>query len=346
MSGKPDKIQWGILGCARVARQVLAPGIQNSKNGTILAIASRSLDTARAFAAVFHIERAYGSYDELLDDGDIGAVYIPLPNSLHREWTIKAASKGKHVLCEKPLSCTAREAEEMAEACSRHRVLLMEAFAHRFMPQNLQVKKLLDQGRIGEAVRMTAVHSSGRPPADDTRLSKELAGGILMDKGCYCVNTARFIFGAEPISVYATAEFGAASGVDESMTATLEFVDGKVAQFDCRFGLSEQTYCQSYEVFGQSGHIYVPHGFSRVETYRYGTIVGTSFFVGDDAVANPSLERIECPGVHSWQLEAEYFADAILNGEGLRFPAENGLANMKVMDALYKSAREGRAVEL
>lgn len=341
-----SRLRWGILGCARVARQVMAPGIRQSRNGLILAVASRNLETAQMFASSFEIDRTYGNYEQLLDDPDVQAVYIPLPNSLHKEWTIKAAVKGKHVLCEKPLACNAQQAQEMVDACNKHGVLLMEGFDHRFHPQNLQIKQLIDEGRIGKVLRMTAVHSSDRPSSDDVRLSQKLFGGILMDKGCYCVNTARFLFGSEPVAVYAKAEFGAESGVDERMTATLEFPTGGASQFDCSFGLSAGLYRQSYEVFAQNGRIYVPQGFSQVETYRHGTIMETSYFIGKDTAVDATADKIDCKGVHLWQLGAEYFADRVLKDEPIQFPAENGLANMKVIDALFQSARQGRPVEV
>jgi len=342
-----QKLKWGILGCARVARQVMAPGIQQSRNGTIQAVASRSLENARQFARNFDIERSYDSYDELLCDPDIQAIYNPLPNNLHKYWTIRAAEAGKHVLCEKPLAVDASEGREMVTACKQNNVTLMEAFAHTFQPQNLHVKWLIDRGRIGKILRLTAVHSSARPLEGDVRLDKNLAGGVLMDKGCYCVNTARFLFGAEPISVYATAEFGTTSGVDERVIATLEFPAGGVAQFDCSFSLAaNSSYCQSYEVFGASGHIYVPQGVAQVETYRFGKIVDSAFYIGDDAISSPTLEKNPCRSVHQWQLEAEYFADCVLQGKPLEFPHENGLANTLVMDAIYKSARQGQRVQI
>ena len=341
-----NALRWGVLGTAGVARQVMVPGIQASHNGAVLAIASRSLDTARAFARDFAIGRAYGSYDELLEDPDVQAVYIPLPNSMHKEWTIRAAARGKHVLCEKPLASNAREAEEVAAACRDYGVTLMEAFANRFHPQTLLVKQLIDGGRIGDVMRITAVHSSGRPPAGDTRLSRELCGGVLMDKGCYCVNIARLLFGSEPVTVFATADFGKTSGVDERLTATLEFTGVGVAQFESSFGLSGNAYQQSYTVFGEKGHIYVPHGISQIETYRQGTLVDRAFYVGDDAAVGPSSERVVSAAAHQWQLEAEYFAERVLAGEAIGHPHEDGVANMRVMDAIYSSAREGRRVRV
>jgi predicted dehydrogenase len=323
----------------------MVPGIRLSRNGTALAVASRRLETAQDFARSLGVDRAYGSYAELLEDADVEAIYIPLPNSQHREWTVRAAEKGKHVLCEKPLACSTREALEMAQACMSNGVNLMEAFAQRFRPQNIQVKELVEQGRIGKVLWMTVVHSSARPRAGDIRLSRELCGGVLMDKGCYCVDTARFIFGSEPVSVFATAEFGE-SGVDERVTARLEFPDGGVAHFDSGFGLTGNTYQQSYTVLGEKGHIYVPNGHAQVETYRTGAIVDTVIYVGDDAVLDPATERVQCKEVHQWQLEAEYFADRVLGGEDIQYPAGNGVDNMRVIDAIYRSAREGRTVDV
>ncbi len=237
MKSEPEsrKIRWGVLGCARVAEAVAIPGIQRSGNGTVLAVASRDLAKAEDWARQFAIERSYANYEALIADPDVEAVYIPLINSLHREWTIRAAERGKHVLCEKPLACSVREAQEMVEACSRYGVILMETFAHRFQPQNLQVKKLINDGKIGKVVGMTAVHSSGRPPSGDIRLDKDLGGGVLGDKGCYCVNTARFIMESEPDSVYASIVFGDQSGVDERVRAVIHFPGNATVFF--RFGV-------------------------------------------------------------------------------------------------------------
>jgi predicted dehydrogenase len=320
----------------------MAPGIQDSRNGRVLAIASRSPTRAQAFAEKFGIERAYGSYHELLDDADVEAVYIPLPNSMHKTWTIEAAAKGKHVLCEKPLACNAQEAQEMVSACREHGVTLMEGFVQRHQPQNSLVKKLIDEGRIGRVMWMTAVFSSGRPAPNDIRLSRALCGGILMDKGSYCVNTARFLLESEPISVLARADFGGETRVDERMTATLVFPGGQVVQFDCSFQLATGTWQQGYEVYGESGRIRVPTGFTQVELYHRGEILDVSFYVTDGS----GEEKITCTGSHQYQLEAEYFADRVLQGEDIEWPSESGLANMKVLDAIHTSAREGRAVSL
>jgi predicted dehydrogenase len=334
------RVRWGILGCAEVVDFVMAPAIQSSRNGCVLAIASRSAARAQSFAERFDVPRSYGRYEELLRDPDVQAVYVPLPNSMHGEWTIRAAQAGKHVLCEKPLARNTREAREMVDVCRAQGVLLMEAFAQRFLPQNVLVKRLVDEGRIGKVLWMTSTHSSSRPRPEDIRLSHELAGGVLMDKGCYCVNTARFLMGAEPVSVFARAEFGSESRVDERMTATLHFPDDRVAQFDSSFRLEGETYYHSYELFGQTGRIQVPSGLTQPEAYYYGEGVNVSIYVTDAA----GTEKIDCPGTHMWRLEAEYLSDRVLDGADIDFPCENGLANTKVIDALYASARENRVV--
>ena len=337
------RVRWGVLGSARVALAVTMPGIARSRNGRILAVASRSSDRARELSEQFSIERVYGGYGELLRDADVEAVYIPLPNSLHKEWTIRAAEQGKHVLCEKPLASDAREAQEMVDACRSHGVLLMEAFAHRFHPQNVYVKNLIDEGTIGKIRGITSIISSDRPSESDIRLSKELAGGVLMDKGCYCVNTARFLLGSEPLSVFARVLYGDRSGVDERVSALVEFPGEAVLQFDTSFLLGPGVYQQGYEVFGESGRILVPSAFGQLATYRRGEIVDTEVHVTDQA---GNTETVRIAGAHQWELEVEHFADCVLRGEGIAYPSENGLANMKVIDAIYVSGGEGRAVAL
>ncbi len=228
-------VRWGVLGCARVACKAMIPGIQGSCNARVVALGSRSLDKARTVAADFSIERSYGNYLGVLEDPEVDAVYIPLPNSLHKEWTIQAAEHGKQVLCDKPLAGDAGEAAEMIEASSRNGVRLMELFANRFHPQNLEIRKRIEDGQIGQVLWMTSTHSSDFPPTGDIRLSRELKGGVLMDKGCYSVNTARFLFGAEPVRVYARMQIDPEAGVDVRTTATLEFVGGGSAHLIAAF---------------------------------------------------------------------------------------------------------------
>ena len=341
-----DPLRWGILGCARVAKSVFAPGVQRSANGVLYAVASRTLAKAQQFAASFNIEHAYGSYEALLDDPKVQAVYIALPNSMHMPWTVKAAEKGKHVICDKPLAANAREAATMVDTCRRHGVQLMEWFTPRFHPQNQQVKKLLDDGRIGKPMRISITHSTTMPPADDIRMKKQLCGGVLGDMGCYCVNMARYLFAAEPTSIYATAQFGQESGVDERISATLHFSDDRVAHMESSYHLDPGHYMQGYEVFASKGRIYVSTPIVHIKTYREQKIVDASIVVGDEIVPEPTKKHINIPAAHQWQITTDYFAEHVLNGTELQWPGENGLANMKVLDAILQSAQEGRPVTL
>ena len=342
-STKVKEFRWGILGCAGVARAVAVPGIIRSNNGKAVAVASRDLQKANDFATDFNIERAYGSYSELLEDPDVDGVYIPLPNNLHYEWTIRAAEKGKHVLCEKPLALNENEARDMVQSCHKAGVLLMEAFAHRFHPQNMLVRQKIQEGKIGKIVNMTAVHSSGPPAEGNIRLNSELGGGVMGDKGCYCMNTARFLMGAEPVRVFARVEMGKNSGVDERVSVLLEFPDGAHAWLETSFQLSEGFYQQGYEVQCEFGRVIVPNGFAQLPTYRRNEVIDTEIIMFD---LEGNMKREIVSGAHQWQIEMEFFADCAINNKPITLPGEDGLANIKVMDAIYQSGKTGKFVEL
>jgi D-xylose 1-dehydrogenase (NADP+, D-xylono-1,5-lactone-forming) len=340
-----DVVNWGILGCARVANRAVGPGMQRSSNGVIYAIASRSLEKAKDYAKRFGVPAVYGSYEDLLKDPKVQAVYIPLPNTLHREWTVRAAESGKHVLCEKPLASNAAEAEEMVDACRRNDVLFMEGFQYRLHPQNQAVKKLIDGGRIGKVIGIAAVFSAPRPAEGNIRSNKELGGGALGDMGSYCVNIARFLTDAEPTSVFARGDF-ANDGLDRRVTVDLEFPKGTIAWLDTSQRLAGGSVYQSCEIFGDRGRIYIPLPYAQRATTEKGEIVDTSFLVSNDEPLDSEKEEIRIQGVHQWQLEVEYFADRVLRSEPIGYPMENGLAQTKAMDAIYRSAREGRVVNL
>jgi len=199
-----DSLRFGILSTARVGRRRVVPAMQQAPNILVRAVASRDARRAQAFAHALSIPKAYGCYEDLLADPEVDAVYIPLPNSLHCQWTVKAAQAGKHVLCEKPLAASAREADEMIAACEANHVLLMEAFMYRFHPQNEHVLGLIQDGAIGP-VRMVRAVFTFTIGSSNIRLDAALAGGSLMDVGCYCVSVARTIVGAEPRAVSAFA---------------------------------------------------------------------------------------------------------------------------------------------
>ncbi|MBV6522162.1 MAG: Inositol 2-dehydrogenase/D-chiro-inositol 3-dehydrogenase [Gemmatimonadaceae bacterium] len=226
------QIRWGVLSTANIGRHRVNPAIQSSRNGTLCAVASRDAGRARDFARDMRIPRHYGSYDALLADTDIDAVYIPLPNSMHRDWSRRAAEHGKHVLCEKPLALNAAECREMRVAASSNGTLLMEAFMYRFHPRSERLVHIARSGALGElrAIRSAFTFQLTRP--GNIRLVPELGGGALMDVGCYCVNASRTIAGCEPLSVQAVATWGP-TGVDMELTGMLVFPGGLVSHFDC-----------------------------------------------------------------------------------------------------------------
>jgi len=323
-----DKVRWGILSTANIGRQRVIPGIQNSKNGVVRAIASRGVERAQEVAGELNIPHAYGSYEELLADPDIDAIYNPLPNHMHASWSIKAAEAGKPMLCEKPFASDAAEAQQMVDVFKNQNILLAEAFMYRFHPRTQRVKQLVDEGAVGDIQMMKATFSFLMSPErrpDDIRLKKEMAGGALMDVGCYCVNVIRLMAGEEPKRVTASAKW-ADDGVDMNLVGTLEFPSGALAHFGCGF---DAIFNSSYEILGNEGRILVEAGFvaepdatQTVHVWR-----------------GSKHEAITIPGVDHYQLMAEDFADALLNGRPPRYDPQDAVENMHVLDRLYVSAR-------
>jgi D-xylose 1-dehydrogenase (NADP+, D-xylono-1,5-lactone-forming) len=321
-----QKVRWGVLSTSNIGRRAVLPAIQRSSNGELVAVASRDAQKARAFAGELGIPRAYAGYDQLLADREIDAVYIPLPNSMHHEWTIKAAQAGKHILCEKPLALNAAECAAMEAAAQAHGVLLMEAFMYRFHPQTARVTELLRQGAIGEPRLIHAAFTFRLTNPANIRLQANLGGGALMDVGCYCVNISRTLFGAEPVEVQAFADWGT-SGVDEQLLGSLRFAGGGYAQFDSALTLARREY---YQVAGTEGVIEVPVAFLPGQ--------------GDTTIRihNGAGERTETiAGADEYQLMAEHFAACVRGQATLRYPPAEAAANMHVIEALYRSARNG-----
>jgi len=320
-----QRLRWGVLGTANIARAAVIPALQHSNNGELVAVASREEEKARAFAAKQGIPRAYGSYEALLAAEDIEAVYIPLPNSLHREWTIKAAEAGKHVLCEKPLALNATECIAMDAAVRQNGVKLMEAFMYRFHPQTEKVLELIHGGAIGEPQMIYAAFTFRLTNPANIRLQPQLGGGSLMDVGSYCVNVSRTLAGAEPVEVQAYARWGK-TGVDEEMAGVLRFGDGLLAQFSCALTLERREF---YQVAGPEGHIDVPSAFLP---HTKDTLVYERH--GRHGAATHTI-----PGVDEYQLEVQHFADCVLHDKPCRYPPAEAAANMRVIEALYRSAR-------
>ena len=328
-----SKVRWGVLSTANIGRVAVNPALQASSNGELLAVASRDAGRAREFASKWGIPRHHHGYEALLDDPDIDAVYVPLPNSLHRRWTIRAAEKGKHVLCEKPLALTAAECREMHAAAEANGVKLMEAFMYRFHPRSEKVLELVRGGAVGALRMIRSAFTFRLTRPDNIRLQPDLGGGALMDVGCYCVNLSRTVAGSEPIAVQAWASWGS-SGVDGQMAGSLLFDGGVLAQFDCALTLERR---EAYEVAGTDACLSVAAAF----------LPGT----GDVAITlhrgREAEVRHEIPGVDEYRLMVEHFADCALRDRPVRYPATEAAANMAVIEALYRSARsDGRPVTL
>ena len=320
-----EKIHWGVIGTANIARAAVIPAIQASRNGKITAVASRDSEKAANFAFKNLIPRSFGSYEALLDDPEIRAVYIPLPNSLHYEWAIKAAQAGKHVLCEKPLALSAAQCIEMDAAAKENGVLLMEAFMYRFHPRT---ETIIDRIRNGAIGPLRLIHSSftfklTRP--ENIRFRADLGGGSLMDVGSYCVNICRTLAHEEPVEVQAIAEW-CSSGVDNQMIGSLRFASGLMAQFSSALTLSR---CEQYTIIGIDGYYQVPSAFIPGKQ-------ATAFHEMRDR--EETVHRFE--GVDEYQCMVEHFADCVINARQTRYSALEAAANMRVIEVLGQSARQ------
>jgi predicted dehydrogenase len=325
-------LRWGILSTAGIATEKTIPGIRRAARCEVVAIGSRDVARARAVADRHGIARVHGSYEALLADPDVDAVYIPLPNHLHGEWTIAAARAGKHVLCEKPLATTAAEAERMIGVCRAEGVTLMEAFMYRLHPSWVAVRELVASGRIG---RLTAVSSWFSYYNDDPaniRNIREYGGGALFDIGCYSVNLSRMLFGSEPVRVEASIVRDATSGVDVLTSGLLEFPGG-VATFTCSTRAEPD---QQVHVYGTDGRISIGIPFNIPPdrpTHVYLT-------AGGDPPVDPHTETLTFPAADPYAVEADRFAEVVLDAMPLPTPAEDSVDNLRVIERLFAAATE------
>jgi xylose dehydrogenase (NAD/NADP) len=326
-----ERVGWGVLGCAGIARRSFLPALAQAE-GKLVALASRDAAKAQAWATEFGAERSYGSYEELLADPAVEAVYVPLPNSEHAPWTIRAAGAGKHVFCEKPLATSAEEAQSMVDACKRAGVYLFEAFVYHCHPQTLDLKRRLLAGAIGE-VRGAFVkfnfHLGNRQ--GNIRMRADLAGGALMDVGCYSLSYCRFAFGAEPLAISAEAVFDALSGVDISMTSSLLFSSGvasAMGSMDMQGGQEALIYgtkgcmriATPFHPGRQAGVIVARHG--RTEELQYGSEL---------LPFHPAIK---------------HFEDVVRQRVAPLVEPQESVANMRAVQAAAASMREQRRVEL
>ena len=327
------KTCWGILGVAKIALDRIVPAIQAGHTGRVTAIASRSIDKAHAAAARLAIPRAYGSYEELLADPEVDAIYIPLPNHLHVPWTIRALEAGKHVLCEKPIATSAEEASRLVAARERTGRLVQEAAMVRTHPRWLGAREIVRSGRIGELRAMTGFFSYFNDSPENVRHQPEMGGGGLLDIGFYPVTMSRFIFEAEPVRVMGLLEIDPRFGVDRLASAILEFPRGH-AIFTCSTQLVTH---QAFDILGTRGRIGIEIPWSMPSDRP-------SRLLLDDGsrLTHDNLEEVRFPACDQWGVQCDRFCEAIAKGEPAPIPIEDAVANMRVIDAIFRSARSGK----
>lgn len=315
-------VNWGIIGCAGIAKKAVIPGILNANNAKLYALSSRGDgEKLKDFKEEFNPVKTYTSYEEMLDDPELDAVYIPLPNGLHCEWVIKAAQKKKHILCEKPLGVTAKEIKQMKEAADKNGVLLMEAFAYRQSPLTKKVKSLVEEGAIGKLKFIESNFGFLLEKLNDVRFDKDLGGGATYDVGCYNLNLIRHIAGSEPTTIQAMGEIEEKSGVDVSSCIMMEFADGLKAVSYCAFNSASRS---EYTIVGENGVIHVP--------VQFNTRGDTKIILTQKSEKQEI--KITCP--HNYVLEVEQFGRCILERESPVITYEDSLNNAIVIDEALK----------
>ena len=320
------RVRWGVLGCASIATHKVIPAMQRSEHCDVVAIASRDAELATATARQLGIPRAYGSYDSLLADDDIEAVYIPLPNHLHAEWTRRAAAAGKHVLCEKPLAMSAAEAAEMVEGCAAAGVLLMEAFMYRLHPLWQRVRSLIDAHDIGELRTIQTFFSYHNVDPDNIRNIAAYGGGALMDIGCYPVNLSRWMFDGEPDRVVATVRRDERFGTDVLTSAIMDF-GGRHATFTCSTQGEDD---QRVHLVGTAGRLLVEIPFN-IPPDRPTRIVRAA---GGDPPVAPDLQVIEVPAADQYGVQGDAFSTAVRKGTAVPLPPTDAIGNMVVLERI------------
>jgi D-xylose 1-dehydrogenase (NADP+, D-xylono-1,5-lactone-forming) len=320
-------VKWGIVSTADINRKLI-PGAHASEKVELVAVASRDQARAEAYAQEWEIPRAYGSYEALLADPEVEAVYISLPNTLHCEWSIKAVEAGKHVLCEKPLTRHPDEAAAAFDAADRAGRLLSEAFMYRHNPQTKRLKELVDGGAIGELRLVRSVFSYGLYDHENIRLRTELEGGALMDVGCYNVSGSRLLAG-EPEGVWGEAWYGP-SGTDWVFTGTMRFPGDVIATFDCGTAMPNRD---ELEAIGSEGSLFLDDPWHCVNPVI-------------ELRRDGGVERIEVERQDSYRLELENVSDAIRGNAELLLGREDALGQARALEALHRSAETSQPVPL
>ncbi|HEC42341.1 MAG TPA: Gfo/Idh/MocA family oxidoreductase [Bacteroides sp.] len=321
-----NKVRWGILSTAKIGREKVIPAMQKSDLVDVLAISSRNPDKAKETAAGLGIKRAYGSYEDLLRDPEIDAVYNPLPNHMHLEWTLKAIDAGKHVLCEKPIGMNAREADILIDSANKNPELkVMEAFMYRFHPQWKKAKELVEEGSIGKVYAIQSFFSYYNVDPANIRNQVEIGGGGLMDIGCYCISFPRFLLECEPVRVISIMDLDPVMKTDRISSGILDFSDGITSVFSCSTQLIPY---QRVQVLGTEGRVEIeipvntpPDKETRIWLYK-----------------KDKTEEFVFEAVDQYTLQAEGFSKSVLDGSPVPIPLQDAVNNMKVIDAIRKSA--------
>lgn len=332
-----NKVRWGVLGVANIAVKKVIPAMQFCEFAEVTAIASRDLEKAKAAADGLHIAKPYGSYEELLADPDVDAIYNPLPNHLHVPWSIKAAEARKHVLCEKPIALSAAETQELIDARNRTGVKIGEAFMVRTHPQWLRAREIVRSGEIGELRAITSAFSYFNVDKTNVRNMADIGGGALLDVGCYPITMSRFLFEREPSRVSGIIDRDPEMKTDRLTSALLDFAPGQ-ATFTCS---TQLVPFQRMQVFGTKGRIEleIPYNIPPDRPSR--------IFVDDGSqLAGRSARLEQFPTADQYTIQGDAFSRAILENGEVPVPLENALANMRVIDAVFRAGESGQWVAI
>ncbi|MBN2182799.1 MAG: Gfo/Idh/MocA family oxidoreductase [Sedimentisphaerales bacterium] len=322
-----DKVSWGILSTAKIGTEKVIPAMQKGKFCEIRAIASRDLGKAQKAAAQLKIPIAYGSYEELLADDEIKAIYNPLPNHMHVDWSVRSLRAGKHVLCEKPIGINAAEAQELLKVVQDYPDLkVMEAFMYRHHPQWIKTKQLVTEGGIGELRTIQSLFSFFKNDPENIRNKPQFGGGSILDIGCYCISLSRFIFGFEPSRIIGFVEYDPQLKIDRLASGILDF-DGRNATFTCSMQLNAY---QRVNIFGTQGWIEIEIPFNAPSN-KPCKLWHTKDYV---------MKEIVFDTCDQYKIQGDLFSQAILNKTNVPTPLQDAVDNMKVIDAFFESAKK------
>jgi len=328
-----EKVRLGVLSTAKIGREKVIPALQKSQYCSVDAICSRELEQAQNTATLLNIKKAYGSYEELLSDREIDAVYIPLPNHLHVEWAIKAMKAGKHVLCEKPIGLSSSDAGKLLKASLDYPHLkVMEAFMYRYHPQWVYAKSLVDEKKIGELKTVQSFFTYYNIDPKNIRNRIEVGGGAMMDIGCYCVSLSRFLFGEEPRNVLGLVERDPVMQTDRMSSGILNFSTGH-ATFTCSTQLMPH---QRVNILGTDGRIEIEIPFNMPPDQKAKISVFTK----------TGNEDIFFDAVDQYTIQADQFAQAIINDTPVPYGLDDAVNNMKVIEAVFERAKDKSRVDI